>query len=225
MTDRLYRVLRYRILLVGICALAGVAVAVAPARAATRRPVVASSVTGYTRHAVKVVQPAPLTLAQLATMLQNVVGVPVAISCDTPGVPSPLDGHTLDAGDDGEVFWTTDAAGVAVVAPIIHVSTGECWGAEQANRIRAEFLPVYLTFNDQRYDTVSGADFHVMLHEAFHIALQSGDEGRVECAATQNAWPLVRQLHLPGWAASMMLAGMAKRHADNPPGSVYRSAC
>lgn len=223
---RLYRVLRYRIVLAGICALAVVAVATAPARAATPRPVRASSVKVVAKaKAVHLSQPAPLTIAQLEAMLTAVVGTPILISCDATGVPSPIDGHTLDTADDGETFWTPDADGVWMIGNVAHISTGECWAAEQANRHRDPDPVAYFTFRGQRTDNVSGAVFNVLLHESFHIALRSTDEGVVECAAQENAWPLVEQLHLPAWEASMMLAGMAARHYADKPGSPYRAVC
>jgi hypothetical protein len=171
----------------------------------------------------RVAAPTPLTIDAIAGMLTAVVGVPIQISCDPVGVPSPLDGHTLDPADDGEVFWSTDTRGVAVVVPIIHVSAQTCWDARQANRQRDPNPLAYFTYQGKRVDNISGAPFQVLLHEAFHIGLQSGDEARVECAAISNAWPLVRQLRLPPFAAQMMLVGMSQRHAQAPP--AYRSDC
>lgn len=222
MTGRLYRVLRYRIVLVGIGVLAGVAVAVAPARAASPRPVAASSIQVIRAHPARVVaQPAPLTIDQLEGMLAQVVGIPIVISCDQPGVPSPIDGHTVDPGDDGTTFTGPDGR----ITNVVHVSVVECSEAEQANRHRDPMPKSYRVYLGKRVDTISAYPFLILLHESFHSALNSSDEGAVECDTISNAWPLVAQLHLPAWEASMMLAGMAARHASWLPGSVYRTVC
>lgn len=221
MRDALGAVLRSRRALMVICIGVGFLAASAPARAASG-PIRASSMLVVAKKHT-IAQPPPLELAAVERDLAAVVGVPVRISCDTVGVPSPLDGHTIEEGNDGQVFYRPDGS----IGDVLHVWAQECVAARQANRRRDPNPPAYFVYRDRRIDTISAPAFLVLLHEAFHYAYQSIDEGRVECAAVSNAWPLVRTLGLPAWEASMMLAGMQWRHAQfTPEGSPqYRTVC
>lgn len=150
-------------------------------------------------------------------------GVPVVISCDTPGVLSPLDGHTLEPENDGQVWRVDPLDGTSPIRNVIHVSTDTCWAAQTVIRKRNPDPESYFTYKNQRVDGTSGPALEVLLHEAFHVALQSADEGVVECAAAQNAWPLVRQFGLPAWEAKMVLVGAQWRHTLTDP--EYRTVC
>lgn len=221
MRDALGAVLRSRHALMVICISVGFLAASAPARAASG-PVRASSMLVVAKKHT-IAQPPPLELAAIERDIAAVVGVPVRISCDTVGVPSPLDGRTIEAGNDGQVFYRPDGS----LGDVLHIWAQECSDARHANRHRDPNPPAYFAFLDRRIDTISAPAFLVLLHEAFHYAYQSSDEGRVECAAVSNAWPLVRTLGLPAWEASMMLYGMQWRHAMFTPEASpqYRTVC
>lgn len=187
---------------------------------ATPPPVRATKI--VVAHRATITQPPPLSLATLEGYLAHVVGVPVRISCDTPGVPSPLDGNTLDfATADGQVFYSTPS----VIGNVLHVSVLECQQAQSANRHRDRAPATWSEFHGRRIDLMSGLPLLILLHEAFHVSENSPDEGRVECDAVSNAWPLVEQFSLPSWEASMMLAGMQARHAAWPLTDPRRAVC
>lgn len=230
MRDRPYGVLPRRIALMAVPMLAACALGTAQSGAATPHPVRAGSIKVVKR---AVVQPAPIALNVIEGYLTPFAGRPVRISCDTPGVPSPLDGQLLADGLDGEVFptMTLDADGVttAIWQDVIHLSTQECSALQRVNRIREPNPTAWFEFDGHRIDETSGAAFEIALHEALHIGLRSLDEGVVECATYRNAWPLAHSLGLSTRTTSLVFQGMRARHFDyrpaDPAEGVYRTVC
>lgn len=226
MRDRLYGVLPRRVVLMAVPMLAACALGTSQSGAATPHPVRAGSIKVVKR---AVVQPAPLKLADLEAILGTFTRQPVTISCDTLGVPSPIDGNTMDADADGEVFWSPVDDSPRVILPTIHVWAFECTQALSANRRHDPAPTAWSEFAGHRVDDLAGSPLAVMLHEAMHIALQSNDEGLVECTAYRNDWALVRQLHLSALDAGMVFQGMRARHFDflptDPAEAAYRAVC
>lgn len=179
------------------------------------KPIKAASVKSVNAQA----QPEPLGLNDLEAMIGKVIGRDVLISCDTLGVPSPLDGNTLDPANDGQVFWTADGT----LGKILHVSTATCWAAQTANRHRDPYPIIYWTWEGHRIDYSSGPAFLILVHEALHTLYNDLDEGGIECLAIKNVWSLIAQLNLPSWEAKLMLDGAKWRHSEFP--SPYRTVC
>lgn len=232
MRDALYGVLPRRVVLVAVPMLAACALGT-PLASAVTRPVRATSAKVVRR---AVAQPAPLALATLERDLGQVAGHPVRISCDTAGVPSPLDGNTLDTSDaEGQVFYepqaTLDDGTLAplVIGDVLHVLASTCQAAVRANRVHDRDPVSWVVFRDRRIDEVAGHALRILLHEAFHVALQSSDEGIVECSAVSNAWPLVKLLGLAPFDAGLILGGMQWSHyqftPDVPAEAPYRAVC
>lgn len=67
----------------------------------------------------------------------------------------------------------------------------------------------------------------VLEHEATHIALDTADEGDVECSASENVWQVVRRLRaaagLSEGYTSEVLASAAVLHSEMP--AAYRAVC
>lgn len=223
MRDALYGVLPRRALALAVPLLITCVAGTSLANAATPRPVRASSLIVVKKRASS--QPKELGLDVLEARLTIADGgVPVVISCDTPGVPSPIDGHTLAKENDGQVWRVDPDDPSSPIRNVVHVSTDTCWAAQTTNRHRDPNPTAFFTYHGQRVDQTSGAALEVLLHESLHVSLQSADEGLVDCTAYRNAWALARQFGLPAWEAHMLLVGIQWRHAV-AVGDEYHTVC
>lgn len=153
-----------------------------------------------------------IPITTLEAYVSQAVGVPdISISCDPDA--------TFPVGDDGFVQPNMDGS----LPRVIHARASACAWAVAVNRKQDRHPSSYITANGQRADIDSGGALEAILHEALHIALQSHDEGIVECTAWRNRWQFVRLFHLPAWVSRMELAGMTWSHDQMPAN--YRQSC
>jgi hypothetical protein len=146
-----------------------------------------------------------LPLSTIEAYVSNAIGVPVTISCEPDA--------SFELGVDGYVLQGGDGS----ILPVIHIRQSECAAAQSTDRKRAKNPTQWteLSTTGQRDDEISGFALDVILHEASHIALQSTDEGVVECVSWRNRWALVNQFGLLPKVASMVAAGMTARHLNS----------
>lgn len=144
-----------------------------------------------------------IPLTTLESYASQVSGTSVVISCEADA--------TFTAGDDGIAFVGADGS----ILNVVHIRQSLCTDAQNLDRKRIRDGVAYLTYAGQRVDQTGDA-LEVILHEAMHVGLQSGDEAVVECTAYQNRWAFVRQFRLVAWVANAVMAGMAWHHAQMP---------
>lgn len=140
-----------------------------------------------------------IAIQTVAAFASQVAGVPVTLSCEADasfptstgagiaGASFPLDGFVL-RGIDGNIVR------------VLHVRQSLCDAAIATTKPHAEI------------SSDSGRALAVIDHEATHVRLNSLDEAAVECAASQNAWQLVRLFKYPARVAQLLLASMAAHH-------------
>lgn len=93
----------------------------------------------------------------------------------------------------------------------IHLTPGECSTLEAVGQ-------------SARINTLTGFAMLVLQHEAEHLALNSADEGLVECTAVENRFQLVRLFKLPARVAKQIMAWELDAHnAITVP--AYRATC
>lgn len=154
-----------------------------------------------------------IPMATINAYVSQVVGTPVAISCDLHlDRASSLDGAGALrlSGADGSILH------------VIHLRKEHCAEVQSLDRPRVRYAKPYLTYAGQRVDK-AGWGLEVILHEAMQVSLRSNDGALVECAAWSNRWALVRLFRLRPWVARTVAAGMTWRHEQMAPS--YRAIC
>lgn len=104
-------------------------------------------------------------------------------------------GFTNEIIDNGKVSFEPDE----------FLSIGTCVGVQRLYEHR-----IYsLKFQSNALET--------MLHESYHIRLNSGNEGKVECTAMKNLWPYIVALGFSHAIDKRMLAVAWQEHWKLPP--------
>lgn len=141
--------------------------------------------------------------ANLDRLASSAAGQPITVACSVPS-------------DAPEAGWTV--VGSSTVA--LNSDACRALGHLAAGDVR------WLRSSTDGVDHVytAGAAVQVVVHEAMHLRLASGDEGLVECTASRNYWPLIASLHLPARLAQRVLSAATYTHR-NLRNAAYKEDC
>lgn len=156
-----------------------------------------------------------IPLATIEANISKIAGTPITISCESAAI--------FPAADQGFVTYGADGT---TILRVIHIKQSDCYAAEHIDHHRQRHPAGYttLTHSSQRVD--DGPDstaLGVILHEAFHIKLQTADEGVVECASWHARGAFVKLFGFKPWITHIIMAGITWRHDYLPP--AYRAVC
>jgi len=154
-----------------------------------------------------------LVIPALETIASTITGQPTSVIC------SPV-----DPDNDGWTFAYDDENGVTHVDPVIYLSGERCASLDQLvhyrehRRVFRRDARVYDAGAWTRWPDQATYDASVALaalvHESMHVALQSDDEARVECAMLANLWPTLASLRLPAWLARTITLNVRDNHDE-----------
>lgn len=163
-----------------------------------------------------------ITHADLETKASILAGTPVTIVCSVRGYindsGTPLEGATVE----GYVKFVG-----GVPEPIIHLRPANCrhllnLGAA-ASRTAYSGLPDDKGFGPEA-DDADGTALATLQHEAFHIKLDSTDEGYVECQNYKNRWAALKVFRpMKRWIQQQIYWGMKLDHLNSLP--EYQEVC
>lgn len=141
--------------------------------------------------------------AALDRLASSAAGRPIVVTCDTP----------TDAPEAGSTVVGSSAISLNPVAcrALGHLAAGD------ATWLRGDTDHVART-------AIAGAAVQVLVHEATHLRLASGDEALVECAASQNYRPTIEAGRLPTRLAGRVLAAAVSTHR-NLKSAHYKETC
>lgn len=152
-----------------------------------------------------------IPLATIAGYASQIAGRTVTITC--------VSDASMLTGDDGY----TQPLSSGLIPGIVYLKHSECRTLEHANRKQVRYPTAFISFNGKRADVDLGSALAVLEHETLHVALQTTDEGLVECSSYRNRWAFLKLFRFPRWVASMELAGMAWHHEQMP--AAYLEDC
>lgn len=139
--------------------------------------------------------------ATLDALASSSAGRAITVECSTPD-------------DAPEAGWTIVGSSSISISPAACRALGHL---RDAKWLRGS------TDHVARTD-LAGAAVQVLVHEAMHLRLSSGDESLVECTASRNYWPLIASAHLPARVAQRVLRAAQRTHA-NLKSAAYRAGC
>lgn len=131
--------------------------------------------------------------ASIDLLASSAAGRSVTVTCSVPD-------------DAPEAGWTVIGSSSIAVSPstcrlLGHLAAGDAaWLKSSTDSVRRADL--------------AGVAVQVLVHEATHLRLASGDEALVECTASANYWPTVAAAHLPAKLARRILAAAQHTHAN-----------
>lgn len=153
--------------------------------------------------ALAVPSTASASAPRLAPLASAAAGRAIAVDCSVPN-------------DADEAGWTI------VGSSSIALSPAACGALARLVRGDARWLRSSTDSVENVY--AAGAAVQVLVHEATHLRLSSGDEALVECTASRNYWPTIRSLPIPASLRGRVLAAALRTHANlsNP---LYKEDC
>lgn len=163
-------------------------------------------------------------MTRLALILCLVLAFPASAAASAPGL-APL--ASAAAGRAVTVTCTVpeDApeAGYTVVGGSgIWISASACKALSHLTRSDARWLAASTDHVANVY--AAGAAVQVLVHEATHLRLASGDEALVECTASRNYWQTILAFHLKPRLAQAVARAATRTHY-NLTSPVYKSEC
>lgn len=141
--------------------------------------------------------------ANLDRLASSAAAQPITVACSVP-TDAPEAGWTV-------VGSSTVALNSTACRALGHLALGDArWLRSATDHVDNTAL--------------AGAAVQVLVHEAMHLRLASGDEALVECTASRNYWPLIASLHLPARLAQRVLSAATYTHRNlrNP---TYKEDC
>lgn len=145
---------------------------------------------------------APPALVQYASLL---VGHQVGVACEADRhYTDGLRGYTLEYGD-------------GTFEQVIHLPSTSCKRLVALLTVKPKVHPATLATNGgSPVDLQAGQDVEVILHEAMHLRLASGNETCVERTTYANRWQAVAPLHLSARRDRALMRGMRVSHESMP---------
>lgn len=139
----------------------------------------------------------------LAPIASAAAGRSIVVTCSVPS-DSTEAGYTIPGGSE---VWITAAACSALSRLVRH---DERWLAASTDHVANVYA--------------AGQAVQVIVHEATHLRLASGDEALVECTASRNYWPTIAAFHLSAKLASAVLHAALYVHR-NLRNATYKQEC
>lgn len=138
----------------------------------------------------------------LAPMASSAAGRAITVECSVPA-GAPEAGYTYVGGNK---IWLNAPACRA----LSHLARHDHWLGGRTDSVDNTSL--------------AGAAIQVLVHEATHLRLASGDEAQVECAASRNYWPIIAAFGLPARLAKSVLNAALHIH-HNLKSATYKEMC
>lgn len=138
----------------------------------------------------------------LAPMASSAAGRAITVECSVPA-DAPEAGWTVVGSDRIALNATACRA-------LSHLARRDHWISGRTDSVDNTSL--------------AGAAIQVLVHEATHLRLASGDEAQVECAASRNYWPIIASFHLPARLAKSVLNAALYTHR-NLRNAAYKATC